>query len=280
MSVVSVAELQRAWHAVQAGHFRAGTGEPVPERRLFEDPTGAVRAELCWTPSTPVLPVLGCHGACGATTLAVAVATVLDRPVRVIEAAPAGSSGLTGFATAELGDTGAGWVRGRRDQIILDRLGTGDGRPDQVPVPDPGSRELALQVLDTAGTGRLALSAGWVRSTVLGAERLVLVTTATVPGLRGLERVLDELGTCPRRVAVAVQGPRRRRWPREVTACAGPRTQALLEQAEVQVPHDPGLPVRGLDTSPLPRGVLSAATTITHLLQLPGSPTHHQKGNT
>lgn len=280
MSVVSVAELQRAWHAVQAGHFRAGTAEPVPGRRVLQDQAGAGEDGLCWIPSTPVLPVLGCHGACGATTLAVAVAAVLDRPVRVVEAVPAGSSGLTGFATAELGDTGLGWVRGRRDQVILDRLCTGDGRLDQVRVPDPEPHELALQLLDTAGTGPFALSAGWVRSTVLAAERLVLVTTATVPGLRGLERVLDELGTCPRRVVVAIQGPRRRRWPREVTACAGPRTQSLLERAEVQVPHDPGLAVRGLDTSPLPRGVLSAATTITHLLQLPGSPTHHQKGNT
>ena len=64
-----------------------------------------------------------------------------------------------------------------------------------------------------------------------------------------------------------------------MTSCVGPRTAALLERALVEVPHDPGLAVRGLDTSPLPGGVLSAATTLTQLLGLDGSPTHHTKGN-
>ena len=57
------------------------------------------------------------------------------------------------------------------------------------------------------------------------------------------------------------------------------RAAALLERALVEVPDDPGLAVRGLDTSPLPGGVLSAATTLTQLLGLDGSPTRHTKGN-
>uniref|UniRef100_UPI003F862008 hypothetical protein n=1 Tax=Actinosynnema sp. TaxID=1872144 RepID=UPI003F862008 len=74
--------------------------------------------------------------------------------------------------------------------------------------------------------------------------------------------------------------PRRRRWPRGVTSCIGPRSEPVLAEHLVEVPHDPGLAVRGLDTSPLPGGVLSAATTITRLLQLASGPANHQKGNT
>ena len=73
------------------------------------------------------------------------------------------------------------------------------------------------------------------------ADRVVLVTTATVPGLRRLEGVLHELDPRPDGVAVAVQGPRRRRWPREVASCIGPRTRFLLDQDLVEVPRDPGL---------------------------------------
>ncbi|MCE0485481.1 hypothetical protein [Ornithinimicrobium sediminis] len=230
-----------------------------------------------------MLSVLGCHGSAGATTVAVAVATVLGQPVRVVETGPDGSSGLAGFATAELGATGTGWVRGRRDQVILDRLQDGYASPDQVPVPDPDPAEgLSLNVLDPGwGLGAVALSAGgWVRSTVMDARALILVTTATVPGLRRLERDLHDLGPVQRRLAVAVHGPGRRRWPREVAYCVGPRTDALLEEASVHVPHDPGLAVRGLDTCPLPYGVLGAIRSITQLLGLDNAATHYQKGNT
>ncbi|MGO0577728.1 hypothetical protein [Ornithinimicrobium panacihumi] len=282
MTVVSVAELRRAWHAVQDGRFRPGSTDLPPRRTDEQDDAGD---DTSWTPGAPVLPVLGCHGCAGATTVAVAIATVLAQPVRVVEASRAGTSGLTGFATAELGETGSGWVRGHRDLLVLDRLLDGCASPDQVPVPDPDpdldpQDGPLLNVLDAGWpTGTLVRSAGWLRSSVLDAEAVVLVTTATVPGLRRLEGVLHELDALPAGVAVAVQGPRRRRWPREVASCIGQRTRSLLEEGLVEVPHDPGLAVRGLDTSPLPGGVLSAATTITQLLQLAGSSIHHQKGN-
>ena len=278
MTVVSVAELRRAWHAVQDGRFRPGSTDLPPRRTEHRGDAGDAAR---WTPGAPVLPVLGCHGCAGATTVAVAIATGLARAVRVVEAGPAGSSGLTGFATAELGQTPSGWVRGRRDQIVLDRLLAESVSPDQIPVPDPDPQDgTTLHVLDAGWSmGTLMRSAGWVRSSVLDADRLLVVTTATVPGLRRLEGFLHDLDPHPGRLAVAVRGPRRRRWPREVTSCVGPRTAALLERALVEVPHDPGLAVRGLDTSPLPGGVLSAATTLTQLLGLDGSPTHHTKGN-
>lgn len=129
MSVVSVGELQRAWHAVTDGQFRRAAGD-LPAR----DATRRRRAPVgqdhpVWDPAAPVLPVLGCHGSAGCSTVAVAIATVPADPVRVVEASPAGSSGLTGFPTAELGPTGTGWVRGHRDQVVLDRDGVGAHHP-------------------------------------------------------------------------------------------------------------------------------------------------------
>jgi hypothetical protein len=267
VSAVSVAELQRAWQAVQEGQFRP-TSHDLPGSKANRDHTEAA-AIGHWGPGVPVLPVLGCHGSAGATTVAVAVATVQGQPVRVVEVTPAGGSGLTGFATAELGETGSGWVRGHRDQLVLDRLQDGYGSPDDIPVPDPDQKDgPSLTVLDAGWpVGTIVRCNGWVGPAVLHADRVVLVTTATVPGLRRLEGVLHELDPLPGQVVVAVQGPKRRRWPRAVASCIGPRT-ALLERGLVAVPHDPGLAVRGLDTSPLPGGVLSAATTITQLLQL------------
>lgn len=281
MTVVSVAELRRAWQAVQDGRFRPGSTD-LPRRRMHARQAGA-GGGVHWNPGVPVLPVLGCHGSAGATTVAAAVATALELPVRVVEASPAGTSGLTGFATAELGETGSGWVRGHRDLLVLDRLREEYASPDQIPVPDLDPAHVpSLYVLDTGWPmGTLGLSSGWLRSSVVEAQGVVLVTTATVPGLRRLEGVLNELDPHPgRRVVVAVQGPRRRRWPREVTSCIGPLSEPLLAEQLVEVAHDPRLAVRGLDTSPLPGGVLSAATTITQLLQLASSPVHHQKGNT
>lgn len=279
MSVVSVGELQRAWHAVTDGQFRRGAGD-LPARDATRRRESTVGDHPVWDPAAPVLPVLGCHGSAGCSTVAVAIATVTADPVRVVEASPAGSSGLTGFPTAELGPTGTGWVRGHRDQVVLDRLEDGYASPDQLPVPDPDGG-VALNVLDTGwDVQAMALCPGWVRSSVLDAEALVLVTTATVPGMRRLEGVLHELDPQQRRVVVAVQGPRSRRWPREVAHCVGPRTRALLDKAMAEVPHDPGLAVRGLDTNPLPGGVLAAATKITQLIGLASSSVHHQKGNT
>ena len=69
MTVVSVAELRRAWHAVQDGRFRPGSTD-LPPRRTDEHRGDAGDAAR-WTPGAPVLPVLGCHGCAGATTVAV-----------------------------------------------------------------------------------------------------------------------------------------------------------------------------------------------------------------
>ena len=94
MTVVSVAELRRAWQAVQDGRFRPGSTD-LPRRRMHARQAGA-GAGAPWNPGVPVLPVLGCHGSAGATTVAAAVATALELPVRVVEASPAGTSAADG----------------------------------------------------------------------------------------------------------------------------------------------------------------------------------------
>lgn len=277
MTVVSTDELRRAWHAVQAGQFRAVPGQ----RRAVGTHPGDKKTS--WTPPAPIVPVLGCHGSAGATTVAVAVATALEPlVVRVVEAAPAGASGLAGFATAELGPTGTGWLRGHRSHIVIDRIEGDPATPDHLPVPDADTPEQPkVNLLDVSWPAHTALGyPGWLQDALEDAEHLVLVTTATVPGLRRLELLLHDLRADPAALTVAVHGPRRRRWPREVSHCVGPLTQTLLQEALVEVPVDHGLAVRGLDTSPLPATVLAAAAQITERLPLTSPANHHPKGHT
>jgi len=68
---VSVGELQRAWRAVQAGDFR-DRSRPAPVAAVRR-PTGD--REL-WAPVEQVIPVVGCLGQAGASTVALALATV------------------------------------------------------------------------------------------------------------------------------------------------------------------------------------------------------------
>ena len=102
--VVSVTELQRAWQAVRGGQFRRAAGEtprPFPQAGAPGRTSDGPGAR--WWSDVPLLPVLGCHGGAGASTLAAAVADCLTGPVRLVEACGAGGSGLVGYATAELG---------------------------------------------------------------------------------------------------------------------------------------------------------------------------------
>ncbi len=46
------------------------------------------------------------------------------------------------------------------------------------------------------------------------------------------------------------------------------------------VPHDPGLAVHGLDTRPLPHGLVAAATDLLHALGLTGARPAPTKGST
>lgn len=261
MSSVSVVELQRAWQAVAAGHYR----DDVPGTARHRGTSGP---PVVWTPAQPVLPVLGCHGCAGATTLAVALGTATNGPARVVEACGATTTGLAGCATAELGVDEHGWARGRRDDVILEHASDVFTSPDQVPVPAPATGDVSLTVLDVAWEISALLATdtdSWVTRAVTRAPVVVVVSTATVPGLRRLETVLHLLGTGPTVVAALV-GPRRRAWPRHVTGTVGAATTGLDRAGRlVVVPHETSLATRGLDTRRLPAGVLAAAT---HILAL------------
>lgn len=269
MNPVGVAELQRAWQALEAGQFRSAPHGPP--RGLPHEPQGDHDE---WNPGHRVLPVLGAHGSSGATTTAVALATAAARPARVVEAASLTATGLAACATAEMGDTHQGWLRGTRGAVVLEHNNTVIAAAGEVPQPVHDT-QVGLTVLDVGWEpGALYGTRGWVSSAVFGAPQIVLASTATVPGMRRLEGALHLLSP-EAEVAVAVLGPRRSKWSREVTHSMGERTRALAGlQALIEVPRDPGLAVRGLDNSPLPAGVLAAAGHILHrLTQLLDIPT-------
>lgn len=268
---VSTDELKRAWLAVQAGQFRRGSR---PHRDT--SPGGATLTPAgLWETAEPVLPVVGCHGGAGATTVAVAMATT-SRAARVIECATATASGLAAAATAELGHTRDGWSQGSRDQVLLERVTATVTAPEDVPLPTASTRPVGLSVLDVSWElSQLLAGSSWLAEKVRHAPKVIAVTSATVPGLHRLEGVLALLDDHDvAHVAAAVVGPRRTRWPRGVGASMGPRTRELdLRDRLVDIPADTRLAVRGLDSQPLPPALLRPAAT---LLRLATTDTHEK----
>ncbi|HET7477094.1 MAG TPA: hypothetical protein VFJ97_13865 [Dermatophilaceae bacterium] len=265
---VSVEELQRAWRAVQAGQFRRPHPKPAQTRTTASDPACASPpSPRVWVPAEPVLPVLGCAGSVGASTVALALASVATGTggtARVVECCTATASGLAGASTAELGQHPSGWVQGTRGQILLERASDILVGPDNVPLPANSRHPVTLTVLDIGWElGQLLASSGWLGDQVLQARRLVAVTTATIPGLRRLEGALAMLQGIP--VAAAVVGPRRRNWPRMVHHSMGALTRQLDRDGDLhQVPYDRDLANRGLDSAPLSTALLTAVGELLH----------------
>ncbi|HEY5179074.1 MAG TPA: hypothetical protein VIJ07_04760 [Dermatophilaceae bacterium] len=260
---VSVDELKRAWNAVQAGRFRTGTGAT---RDLHQPPSPPAGNPWEPGPGERVLPVIGCAGSCGATTISLALAGAAALPARVVECSSVTASGLAAASTAELGLQGSGWTRGTRDGVLLERAGNVLVSIQEVPTPSVPERDIGLTVLDIGWEiGQVAATPAWLGEQVRGADLAVLVTTATVPGLRRLESALDLLAgtsTC-----AAVIGPRPKKWPRPVACSAGPRTRVLEAAGRlIDVPEDRALAITGLDTTPLPASLLQAAATLLLLL--------------
>ena len=268
---VGVEELRRAWHAVQEGQFLAP--RPMDRGTVPRPIASTVADDRTWRPGESVLPVVGCLPQAGATSLALAIATH-NSPARVIECSSPTASGLAGAATAELGTTSSGWIVGRRDQVHLARPSAHPGA-GELPLPDDAAAGTTLSVLDVGWElGQLLALRGWLSATVNAAPQVVLVAAATVPGLRRLETALTLLD--PARPVVAVRGPDLRRWPRELTAAMGPATRDQHRTGRwVAVPHDRRLALRGIDSTPLPPALVTAARDV---LRHVGAAGHLPKG--
>ena len=247
MTAHSVAELREAWRALEAGEFAHG---PRPA------PTAPGTATV-WTPAPGerVVAVVGCAGGVGASTVALALATAAGVPARVVECCPPLASGFSAAANAELGTEGP-WRRGSRGDVLLERP---TGTDATVPVPTESAVEWTF--VDTHWTTVSLPGAGWLCSVLRTLDDIVVVTSATVPGIRRLESCAELLG---RDALGVVVGPTAKRWPRPVkVAAAGIPARVHL----TDFPLDSRLQVTGLTPDPLPAPLLKAAQNVLALLR-------------
>lgn len=304
---VSVAELQRAWVALQSGRFRDDATPADPTTHALEHATehasqhgiegGGAGGETrggghWWTPLSGevVVPVVGCAGSMGTSTVALSLATAAAAvtvgaaeagggpapQVRVVECGSSTTSGLAAASTAELGVGPSGWRRARRGPVLVQRFSyplMGAARLpvpiNLVPIEAASSQEGCglVTVLDVGIDLEQLLGTGcWLREVVIGSPSVVAVTWATVRGLRRLEGTLElldrarsETRGARRQPHAAVVGPALKKWPKGVTHSAGPHSRRLIADGRlVSVPQDRGLAVRGLDSVALPPSVLDA----------------------
>jgi hypothetical protein len=258
---VGLDELTRAWRALEAGQFRTGSASPAGRGR-------AVTTTASWTPAAGerTIAMIGCAGSCGTSTVALAAALAATDPVRVVECCSVTASGLGAASTAELGLHPDRWRQGKRDHVLVERTSDVLSDPAAVPVPTVAEHDNQLTILDVGWElGQLLATSCWLAEAVTAADRLVLVTSATVPGMRRLGGALDLLTGhwLPEQVTVAVLGPRRKRWPRGAEASGGPGVRrALTGTGLVEIPTDRDLAVTGLDSRPLPTALIAAASRL------------------
>jgi hypothetical protein len=265
---VSVDELQRAWAAVQAGDFRRD-----PSRAIARTARPTPPAVSEWIPAAGerAVAVLGAAGSVGASTVALAVGLAAPEPVRVVECCSVTVSGMVAASTAELGLHESGWRQGRRDHVLIERGSEPLVHVDDVPTPTESGHERQLTVLDGGwDLAQVLATSCWLGDAIRSADALVVVTTATVPGMRRLEAALELLGD--ERALVAVVGRRRKKWPKGVEHSAGPAARRALDAERcVEIPEDRALAAAGLDSRPLPEPLLTAALDILARLDLNGS---------
>ena len=249
---VGVDELKRAYRAVQAGTFRRGHHSTHPSPR--------------WSPSGPVLAVVGSCAGSGASTLALALGTAAGS-ARVVECASPTAAGLSAAATAELGRDPGGWVRGTRDTVLIERPADTLGGAHEVPHPSPSDDD-ALVVVDVAWElGTVLAGHGWLTDLLEDPGPVVVAAPATIPGLRRLDAALGMLDHA--HPVVALIGPRRRGLPRPVSSALTALCRAHdLTGRIVYVPADTRLRTHGVDSTPLPPALLRAATELLDLTDL------------
>jgi hypothetical protein len=265
---VGVDELKRAWHALNAGEFRTGPG-------AGKGPRGrGAAAEDNWSPAhgEHTIAVLGSAGSVGASTVALATGLAAAAPVRVIECCSVTTSGLAAASTAELGLHPRDWRQGTRDHVLLERASEVLAGVDEVPPPIEAQNEIQLTILDIGWeAGQLLATDGWLAGAVRAADQIVLVTTATVPGMRRAGVAMNLLSPWqPEQIALAVRGPRRKKWPRGLEHAGGPAIRRALDADRcVEVPEDRELAVNGLDSRPIPAPLISAARRLLEPAQRP-----------
>ncbi|WP_385897707.1 hypothetical protein [Tessaracoccus sp. O5.2] len=242
-----MAELREAWRAIEGGEFA---------HRPRSAPT-ARSAATVWTPapSERVVAVVGCAGGVGASTVALALATAAAVPARVVECCPPLASGFSAAANAELGTYGP-WRRGSRGDVLLERP-----IADEAIVPVPTESSVEWTFVDTNWTSGSGTGTGWLGSVLRTLDDVILVTDATVPGVRRLESCAELLG---RDAFGVVRGPTFKRWPRPVKVVAA-GIPALVHLADF--PLDSRLQVTGLTPDPLPAPLLEAAQNVLALLR-------------
>lgn len=256
---VGVDELKRAWQALNAGEFRTGPGAGKGPR------CRGTAAEDDWTPADGehTIAVIGSAGSVGASTVALATGLAAAAPVRVIECCSVTASGLAAASTAELGLHPTDWRQGKRDHVLLERASEVLAGVDEVPLPTDAEHDTQLTILDIGWeAGQLLATDCWLAEAVRAADQVVLVTTATVPGMRRAGVVMDLLAGHwqPEQITLAIRGPRRKKWPRGLEHAGGPAIRRALDADRcVEIPEDRDLAVNGLDSRPVPAPLISAA---------------------
>lgn len=256
---VGVDELKRAWQALNAGEFRTGPGAGKAPRGR------GTAAEDDWTPADGehTIAVIGAAGSVGASTVALATGLAAAAPVRVIECCSVTASGLAAASTAELGLHPTDWRQGKRDHVLLERASEVLAGVDEVPLPTDAEHDAQLTILDIGWeAGQLLATDCWLAEAVRAADQVVLVTTATVPGMRRAGVVMDLLAGHwqPEQITLTVRGPRRKKWPRGLEHAGGPAVRRVLDADRcVEIPEDRDLAVNGLDSRPVPAPLITAA---------------------
>ena len=296
---LSVAELQSALDAAWRGEFADGEQGQIPPGRGQTTKTGEAAANagggrpLDLTgrgggrPATTAGPsrgqtapaaaalsgrvvlVLAAHAGAGASTVALLIgeaAATAGTRARVIECADPTRSGLAAATDAELGDDGAGWRRGRRGELEVDRPSRHVADIEDVAPPRPDQHDQAEESVTVVDAGWSAWdilpATSWV-SSLQHTAQLVLVFRVTVPGVRQTEQLLAVLPS--RQPLIAAVGPAK--WPGVVSASCGPLLRAArTNDRVVAVPLDRQLDITGVTASPLPKQLTAAARALASCL--------------
>jgi hypothetical protein len=244
------------------GHGGGDTGSAVlHDAGVTPGPQSLVCVETAAIASGWVT-IVAAHSGAGASTVALAIAdaaTVGDRWVHLMDAAPPARCGLVAAASAELGTDSTGeWLRGERGHVTLDRRAGADS-PSSWPSRVPDGADLTIVDLGLPNAEQL-------RRIAASFLRVVVVCRPTLPGFRLTEHLLAAAPELA--VVLAAVGPVK--WPREVAATAGPRLVELRASHRfVTVPWDRHLEVTGPTSSALPKPLIAAGRALLELLDDP-----------